>query len=224
MPSKKILEPVFPNHDCNFCPRLKDFIDEQRLKYPDWHNGPVASFGRISSELLIVGLAPGLRGANRTGRPFTGDWAGDLLYDTLKKFNFASGQYQPNAQYKHRPDDSLVLNNCRIANAVRCVPPENNPIGSEMNQCRQFLTAEITAMKNIKVILCLGLISHNNVLKSFGLKQSYAKFTHQRSYDLPNDIKLFDSYHCSRYNTNTGRLTITMFEDVFHDIKNYLGA
>ncbi len=216
MLQKKILKPNFPSHDCDLCPRLKKFIDDQRLKYPHWHNGPVPSFGNINAEFLIVGLAPGLRGANRTGRPFTGDWAGNFLYDTLKKFNFTRGQYNKNG------DDGFSLINCRITNAVRCVPPENKPIGSEMNQCRHFLTDEITAMKNIKAILCLGLISHNNVLKSFGLKQSHVKFIHKASYELPNGIKLFDSYHCSRYNTNTGRLTIAMFDDVFNDIKKYL--
>ena len=211
-----IIHPIFPDRDCNLCPRLKAFRDEKRLKHPDWHNAPVKSFGRLDAEFLIVGLAPGLRGANSTGRPFTGDWAGDLLYSTLGKFGFATGQY------KQTPDDSLKLVNCRIANAVRCVPPENKPIGDEMKACLPFLEAEIAAMPNIKAVLSLGLISHNNVLKAFGLKQSAAKFGHQATFQLSNKITLFDSYHCSRYNTNTGRLTEKMFHNVFQDIKLYL--
>lgn len=211
-----IAEPIFPDRDCDLCPRLKAFRDEQRLKYPDWHNAPVKSFGGLDAEFLIVGLAPGLRGANCTGRPFTGDWAGDLLYDTLKKFGFATGIYEQD------PNDSLRLTNCRIANAVRCVPPKNKPIGAEMKACLPFLEAEIAAMPNLKAILSLGLISHNNVLKAFGLKLSAAKFTHQGTFNTPGGITLFDSYHCSRYNTNTGRLTEAMFHDVFQDISAYL--
>lgn len=211
-----LIQPEFPNRDCDLCPRLKSFRDEQRLKYPDWHNAPVKSFGGLDAEFLIVGLAPGLRGANCTGRPFTGDWAGDLLYATLDKFGFSQGRYN------QTPDDGLKLINCRIANAVRCVPPENKPIGSEMKACLPFLEYEIAAMPNLKAILSLGLISHNNVLKAFGLKQSAAKFSHRAVFDLKNGISLFDSYHCSRYNTNTKRLTEAMFHDVFQDIHDHL--
>lgn len=205
-----------PGRDCPLCPRLVDFREAQRAKFPDWHNAPVPSFGDIGSRLMIVGLAPGLRGANCTGRPFTGDYAGDLLYDTLVKFNFATGQYDK------RPDDGLTLTDCRIANAVRCVPPENKPTTAEMKACLPFLVDELAAMKNLKVVLSLGLISHNNVLKAFGLKQAFAKFGHGATVTLPNGVVLIDSYHCSRYNTNTGRLTTEMFEDVFREIRNHL--
>ncbi|MDX1737531.1 MAG: uracil-DNA glycosylase [Alphaproteobacteria bacterium] len=205
-----------PDRNCAICPRLKSFIDTQREKYPDWHNAPVPSFGGIDASFLIVGLAPGLRGANRTGRPFTGDWAGDLLYNTLKKFDFATGDYDK------RPDDSLTLLDCRIANAVRCVPPENKPTGAEMKNCLPFLIDEIKAMPRLKAILCLGLISHNNVLKALGFKQSEAKFIHGAKHQLTDNIAVFDSYHCSRYNTNTGRLTTEMFESVFKDISTYV--
>ena len=209
-------QPNFPDRDCPLCPRLVEFREAQRVKFPDWHNAPVASFGALDARFLIVGLAPGLRGANCTGRPFTGDWAGDLLYDTLKKFGFAEGTYDK------RPDDGLRLIDCRIANAVRCVPPENKPIGAEMNACRPFLEAEIAAMPKLKAILCLGLISHNNVLKTMGYRQSHAKFGHGAVIPLDNGITVFDSYHCSRYNTNTGRLTETMFCDVFTQVADHL--
>lgn len=205
-----------PGRDCPLCPRLVEFRETQRAKYPDWHNAPVPSFGGMDSRLMIVGLAPGLRGANCTGRPFTGDYAGDLLYDTLVKFSFATGHYDK------RPDDGLQLTDCRIANAVRCVPPENKPTTAEMRACLPFLVDELAAMKNLKVVLSLGLISHNNVLKAFGLKQSFAKFTHAGVHELPNGILLVDSYHCSRYNTNTGRLTTEMFEDVFTTIRKHI--
>lgn len=205
-----------PGRDCPLCPRLVEFRETQRAKFPDWHNAPVASFGGIESRLMIVGLAPGLRGANCTGRPFTGDYAGDLLYDTLVKFGFATGQYDK------RPDDGLQLTDCRIANAVRCVPPENKPTTAEMKACLPFLVDELAAMRNLTAVLSLGLISHNNVLKAFGLKQSFAKFSHGAVHELPNGVLLVDSYHCSRYNTNTGRLTTEMFEDVFRTIRQHL--
>lgn len=205
-----------PGKDCPLCPRLVDFRLKNRAKFPGEWNAPVPSFGPESFEskggLLIVGLAPGLKGANFTGRPFTADYAGDLLYATLLKFGFAEGVY------KERADDGLVLKNCRITNAVRCVPPENKPTPEEMRQCLGFLQMEMAALKNVKVILSLGLISHNSVLKAFSQKISAHKFAHGAVHDL-GKVKLIDSYHCSRYNTNTKRLTTDMFEDVFKKIK-----
>ena len=201
-----------PDKDCSLCPRLKGFIDDNRIKFPDKFNAPVPSFGSIDARLLVVGLAPGLKGANFTGRPFTGDYAGDLLYPTLVKFGFAKGVFAGH------PDDGVELLDARITNAVRCVPPENKPTGEEINTCRPFLVDEIAAMKNLKVILCLGLISHNSVLKTLGEKLSAHKFSHAAQHDI-GDIIVIDSYHCSRYNTNTGRLTTEMFEDVFAQIK-----
>jgi uracil-DNA glycosylase family 4 len=159
--------------------------------------------------MLIVGLAPGLKGANFTGRPFTGDYAGDLLYGTLLKYGFAKGAF------KARPDDGLKLVNCRITNAVRCVPPENKPTGDEINTCLQFLKGELANLPNLKVIFSLGLISHNAVLKASGEKLSAFKFTHEGRHDLSNGLTLIDSYHCSRYNTSTGRLTEAMFHSAF---------
>lgn len=206
------------DRDCPLCPRLVEFRETQRSAHPDWHNAPVHSFGPLNARLMIIGLAPGLRGANCTGRPFTGDWAGDLLYDTLKKFGFAEGTYD------RRPDDGLQLIDCRIANAVRCVPPENKPTTAEMKACLPFLTRELEAMPNRRAVLCLGQISHNNTLKAFGLKQSHSKFGHAARTDLPDGTALFDSYHCSRYNTNTGRLTTEMFDAVFQQIRDYLDS
>ncbi len=205
-----------PDKNCDLCPRLAGFRAENRTKFPDKFNAPVPSFGAESAELLVVGLAPGLKGANFTGRPFTGDYAGDLLYATLLKFGFAQGAYETHA------GDGLELKNCRITNAVRCVPPENKPITEEMNTCRSFLVSEIEAMPNLKVILSLGLISHNAVIKTFGQKISTHKFGHGAIHNLGSDLTLIDSYHCSRYNTNTKRLTTEMFEDVFEAIKNLL--
>ena len=168
--------------------------------------------GRLRRALLIVGLAPGLKGANRTARPFTGDYAGDLLYPTLQKFGLAEGAYD------RRPDDGLALRNCRITNAVRCVPPENKPTPAESNTCRQFLTHELTGLAKLRAVLCLGGISHGAVLAAFGYKKSLVKFSHGAQHDLPNGLILADSYHCSRYNTNTGRLTTEMFESVFETL------
>lgn len=204
---------MIPSPDCPLCPRLKAFRDQNRLKFPDKFNAPVPSFGGDNPALLIVGLAPGLKGANFSGRPFTGDYAGELLYGTLLKFGFAEGQYQA------RPDDGLRLVNCRITNAVRCVPPENKPTPQEMSTCLNFLKAELSKLPSVKVILSLGLISHNSVLKTCGEKASAFKFAHGAVHDLSNGLKLVDSYHCSRYNTQTKRLTTPMFEDVFRTIK-----
>ncbi|WP_300542953.1 uracil-DNA glycosylase [Maricaulis sp.] len=207
--------------DCPLCPRLVAFREDTARAHPDWHNAPVESFGPGTARLLVVGLAPGLRGANRTGRPFTGDWAGDLLYATLGKFGFTRGTYDG------RPDDGLELVDAMITNAVRCVPPENKPVGAEANACRPYLTARIAALPRLKAILCLGKISHDNTLRALGHRMKDAAFGHGATAPLrgPNGpVRLFDSYHCSRYNTNTGRLTEAMFETVFADIRTYLDA
>ena len=206
-----------PLKDCPLCHRLAEFRHANRAKFPDKFNAPVPPFGALDAELLIVGLAPGLKGANFSGRPFTGDYAGVLLYSTLLKFGFAQGTYGAHI------NDGLALKNCRITNAVRCVPPENKPTPQEMKTCLQFLVTEITAMPNLKAILSLGLISHNSVLKSCGEKAAKFKFAHHAKHKLGNGITLFDSYHCSRYNTQTKRLTPDMFEDVFKSIKKFTG-
>lgn len=205
--------------DCPLCPRLVAFRQENAARFPDWHNAPVESFGPEDARLLVVGLAPGLRGANRTGRPFTGDWAGDLLYATLGRFGFTRGTYDS------RPDDGLELVDAMITNAVRCVPPENKPVGAEANACRPFLTSRIATLPRLEAILCLGKISHDNTLRALGHRLKDAAFGHGAVAELdgPNGaIRLFDSYHCSRYNTNTGRLTEAMFHEVFADIRRYL--
>ncbi len=204
---------IDPDHNCTLCPRLVDFRERNREASPDWFNAPVPSFGPSDARLLIVGLAPGLQGANKTGRPFTGDYAGDLLYATLSKFGFAEGTYDA------RPDDGLRLTDCMITNAVRCVPPQNKPVGQEMKACRPFLTATIEAMLQVKVILALGRIAHENTLSALDMKRSDWKFAHNAEHEIRDDVMLIDSYHCSRYNTNTGRLTEAMFEDVFRSIR-----
>lgn len=207
---------MLPDKNCDLCPRLKGFIDDNRRKFPDEYNAPVPSFGFKNAELLIVGLAPGLKGANFSGRPFTGDYAGDLLYATLLKLGFASGEY------KAHKDDGLELVNARITNAVKCVPPENKPTDVEINTCLQFLKTEIQTMADLKIILSLGLVSHNAVVKTLGHKQSAFKFAHGSIHNMGDGLQLIDSYHCSRYNTNTGRLTTKMFEDVFDIIRQQL--
>ena len=204
-----------PDHDCNLCPRLHDFIAEQRVKHPDWHNGPVPVFGDRNARFMIAGLAPGLRGANASGRPFTGDFAGDLLYGTLDKFGFSTGRFDA------RPDDGLELEDCIIVNSVRCVPPQNKPTTAEIKTCNQFLTAEINALPRLKVILALGKVAHDSVILSFGKVRGHYKFAHTATHQL-GDITLVDSYHCSRYNTNTGRLTTEMFEDAFAVVKGVI--
>ena len=184
---------------------------------PDWHNGPVRSFGSREARLLIVGLAPGLKGANRTGRPFTGDYAGDLLYATLGAFGFTRGAFAA------RPDDGLVLVDCMITNAVRCVPPENKPTPGEINTCRRFLTARIGDLPNLKAIVVLGRIAHTSTIAALGLKQKDAPFRHGAVHTVRPDLILYDSYHCSRYNTNTGVLTPEMFRAVFANVRYSLG-
>lgn len=214
--------PAEPPLDCTLCPRLADYLAETRAQHPDWHNAPVPSFGDPQARLLIVGLAPGITGANRTGRPFTGDFAGDLLYDTLAEFGFSRGTY------KSRPDDGLELVDCMITNAVRCVPPKNKPIGAEINTCRDYLVARIAALPRLVTVMALGRIAHESTVSAFGLKRSALPFGHNRSHQLGRagpggrDLVLFDSYHCSRYNTNTRRLTPDMFRDVFRSIREFL--
>lgn len=205
-----------PENDCGLCPRLAEFRHANQVKFPHFYNGPVRPFGPINAQLLILGLAPGLKGANATGRPFTGDYAGDLLYETLKKFGFAKGTYAK------RPDDGLELIDCRITNAVKCVPPQNKPTGPEANSCRPFLVSEFCAMTQLKAVLCLGQVAHQATLRTFGLKISSLKFAHRARHDLDNGLTIFDSYHCSRYNTQTNRLTTEMFEAVFTDIRALL--
>ncbi|MGK0267371.1 MAG: uracil-DNA glycosylase family 4 [Maricaulis sp.] len=210
-----------PAADCPLCPRLVAFRQKNAGLYPDWHNGPVGSFGPGDARLLIVGLAPGLRGANRTGRPFTGDWAGDLLFATLATHGFTSGIYASSA------DDGLRLTDAMITNAVRCVPPENKPVGAEANACRPFLVDRIASLPRLTAILALGKIAHDNTLRALGQKLSSAPFGHNAASDIDTGsgpVRLFSSYHCSRYNTNTGRLTEPMFNAVFADIRTFLDA
>jgi len=207
-----------PPADCSLCPRLAAFRATTRAAHPDWFNAPVPSFGDPQPELLIVGLAPGLRGANRTGRPFTGDYAGDLLYRTLLKSGFATGEYGAD------PTDGLELRHARITNAVRCVPPQNKPETSEIAACGRFLAAELRASPSIRAILALGAIAHNAVLAAKGLKRARYKFAHSATHELPDGTVLVDSYHCSRLNTNTGTLTPQMFEAVIAGLAEQLGS
>jgi uracil-DNA glycosylase family 4 len=201
-----------PQRDCPLCPRLARFRRENREAHPDYFNDPVPSFTGHNVRLLIVGLAPGLHGANRTGRPFTGDWAGDLLYATLLQHGLARGTYN------ERADDGLQLIDCVITNAVRCVPPENKPLPVEIKTCRQFLTAQIEALPHLRAILALGKIAHDSVCDALGAKKSAHPFRHGAQYDL-NSLTLISSYHCSRYNTNTGVLTEAMFDAVVKQAK-----
>jgi uracil-DNA glycosylase family 4 len=197
---------------------LADYRRANAAAWPDWHNAPVASFGPVDASLLIVGLAPGVRGANRTGRPFTGDYAGDLLYPTIAEFGFGAGTFDA------RPDDGFRMIGCRITNAVRCVPPENKPTTPEIIACNPFLKAEIEGLGNLRAILALGLIAHKAVLRSMGLVAARHAFGHGAMHDLPNGLLLADSYHCSRYNTNTRRLTEEMFHAVFAALRRKLEA
>ena len=205
-----------PDHNCALCPRLKDFREANKAAYPSFFNAPVPSFGSLDARVLIVGLAPGLKGANQTGRPFTGDYAGDLLYETLVDFGFAEGTYDK------RRDDGLALLDCRITNAVRCVPPENKPIGAEVRNCAPFLIADLGAMAKLEIILSLGSLSHGAVLSALGCKKSAYRFAHEAFHELPSGLTLANSYHCSRYNTNTRRLTTEMFRAVFQKLRDRL--
>ena len=209
--------PADPPPDCRLCPRLTKFRRSNKKDYPDYFNGATPSAGPRSARLLIVGLAPGLHGANRTAKPFTGDSAGDLLYATLEKFGFSKGEY-----VAERPG-SVLLKGTVITNAVRCVPPQNKPTGAEITKCRRFLTGQIAQLSKLRAVLCLGRIAHDSTLAALGMKQSEAPFAHGAVHKLDSaNITLFDSYHCSRYNTNTRRLTPEMFESVFADIRRLI--
>ena len=205
-----------PGHDCQLCPRLADFRAENRKKLPDYFNAPVPAFGDAQPKFLIIGLAPGLPGANRTGRPFTGDFAGDLLYGTLIELGFAKGVFEA------RPDDGLMLVDCRISNAVRCVPPQNKPTPAEIRTCNSFLKAELAASP-ARCYLALGSIAHDATLMALGERRSAFKFGHNRRHDLSDGRILIDSYHCSRYNTNTGVLTTEMFHAAMSHVKEVAG-
>ena len=199
--------PRFDPH-CRQCPRLASFLDQVKTEYPSYFARPVPAFGDPKARLCIVGLAPGMRGANATGRPFTGDHAGILLYETLHKFGFCSKPQSVSV------DDGLRLKNCRITNAVKCLPPQNKPNGSEINTCNQWLSSELNALPERNIIIALGGIAHKSVVRAFGLKQSDYVFGHGHEHDINNGV-LIDSYHCSRYNTQTRRLTTPMFENIF---------
>lgn len=207
-----------PPRDCTLCRRLADFRAENSAQYPDWFNGAVPSFGNSAARLLVIGLAPGLKGANCTGRPFTGDFAGDLLYKTLLEFDFASGSYGAQA------DDGLRLVDCMITNAVRCVPPANKPTPEEIRTCRPFLQARLAALPRLSALVALGRVAHDQTLAAFDLRKADYPFTHGAKHDLGNGLVLFDSFHCSRYNTNTGRLTEDMFRSVFADVRQLLSS
>jgi uracil-DNA glycosylase family 4 len=209
------MAPAEPGRDCPRCPRLVAFRELWRAREPAWFNAPVPSFGPRKARLAIIGLAPGLRGANRTGRPFTGDFAGDLLYDTLKDYGFARGRYDA------RADDGLALVDCRIINAVRCVPPENKPTPAEVVNCREFLAQAMADMPRLAAVVALGRIAHDSTVVALGARRSAAPFAHGRTHRLEH-LSLFDSYHCSRYNTNTGRLTPDMFRAVFAAVRALL--
>ncbi|WP_439551686.1 uracil-DNA glycosylase [Falsiroseomonas sp.] len=201
-----------PSRDCPLCPRLVAYRLENRAKEPGWHNAPVPSWGGRDAKLLVLGLAPGVRGANRTGRPFTGDHAGKLLYATLLKYGLAEGEYRED------PRDGMTLKGVRIVNGVRCVPPQNLPTPAEITTCNAFLKAELAQLTKLRAIIALGLVAHNALLKAYGMPMSRLKFAHGAVHALPDGRLLADSYHVSRYNTNTGRLTTEMFEAVTADV------
>lgn len=212
--------PVEPDRDCGLCPRLVEFRLVQRAAHPDWHNAPVPTFGKPNARLLIAGLAPGLRGANRTGRAFTGDYAGDLLYETMREFGFAKGVYRAD------PNDGFELVDAAISNSVRCVPPENKPTTDEINTCRRFFAATLVNFSRLSAIIALGKIAHDQMLKTLRIPLTRHKFAHGAVHSLEclPGIRLYDSYHCSRYNTNTGVLTPDMFRAVFADVRRDLDS
>jgi uracil-DNA glycosylase family 4 len=207
--------PAEPPRNCGLCPRLVAYREENARANPDWFNGPAPSFGDANGRLLVVGLAPGRTGANRTGRPFTGDFAGVLLYETLIKTGFARGRYLA------RPDDGLELVDCMVSNAVRCAPPGNKPTTDEEKACRPHLISRVESMPNLKAVVTLGDVARRNFLKAMGLKANAAPGGHGATADL-GGLRLFNSYHCSRLNTNTGRLTAPMFETLFADVRTYI--
>ena len=213
-----------PPRDCDLCPRLREFILTQRAAHPDWHNAPVPTFTPAADgdvRLLVIGLAPGLRGANRTGRAFTGDWAGDLLYATLLRHGFATGAFEA------RPDDTLTLLDCAVTNGVRCVPPQNKPTAVEVNTCRSFLIETLDRFANLTDLMCLGRISHDTTLRALGLRVAAHPFGHGSVARVEHGgraLRLHDSYHCSRYNTNTGVLTPEMFDAVVRGIREAITA
>lgn len=210
--------PVLPGRDCPLCSRLVAYRENNRLAHPDWHNAPVPSFGSLDARVLVVGLAPGVKGANRTGRPFTGDFAGVLLYETLTRLGMAAGTYAA------APSDGLTLQDCRVTNAVRCVPPGNLPVPMEIGTCNSFLSAELRSMPRLRGILALGGVAHGAALRAHGLRASHVPFRHGTLHVLPNGTTLADSYHVSRLNTNTGRLTPAMFESVVRDLLQRVSA
>jgi len=205
-----------PGRDCALCPRLVEFRLKNRKAHPDWHNGAVPPFGPASARILVVGLAPGLQGANRTGRPFTGDYAGDLLYPSLIKFGLAKGTYKAEV-------GDIELVDCRITNAVRCVPPENKPTPAEQKTCRTFLVDEMAALPNLRGILALGRIGHDAVVTTLGKRKSAVPFGHAAIHQITDTLVLADSYHCSRYNVNTGVLTEAMFHDALQKLITAVG-
>ena len=213
-------QPVEPDRDCGLCPRLVAFRHVQRAAHPDWHNAPVPTFGTPNARLLIAGLAPGLRGANRTGRAFTGDYAGDLLYETMSEFGFARGVYRAD------PNDGFDLVDAAISNSVRCVPPENKPTNDEINTCRRFFAATLVRFSRLSAIIALGKIAHDQMLKTLGVPLARHKFAHGAVHELESlpGIRLYDSYHCSRYNTNTGVLTPGMVKAVFAAVRRDLDS
>lgn len=213
--NESALESAEPLYFCRRCPRLFEFLEDCRARLPEHFNGPVPSFGDPDAELLVVGLAPGINGANKTGRPFTGDAAGDLLYPTLAAHGFSTGQFGASI------DDGLALNRAMITNAVRCVPPQNKPIGAEVNSCRDYLVQQFDALPRLRVLLCLGKVAHDSTVRALGGKVAQQKFGHGTEYEL-GGYTVLSSYHCSRYNTNTGRLTETMFFEIFARAKALL--
>jgi uracil-DNA glycosylase family 4 len=209
------MTPAEPPRDCPLCPRLAAYRRANAEAHPAWFNGAVPSFGDPSARLLVLGLAPGVKGANRTGRPFTGDYAGDLLYATLTRFGFAEGRYAAD------PGDGLALRDCMVSNAVRCVPPQNRPTPAEIATCRRFLAARLAGLPRLRAVLCLGRIAHETLLRTLGERLAAHPFSHGVRHDI-GALAVFDSYHCSRYNTNTGRLTAAMFEAVFAQVRRHL--
>lgn len=214
--------PAPPGRDCALCPRLASFRDANRARFPAWHNAPVPSFGALGARLLVVGLGPGLRGANRSGRPFTGDYAGDLLYATLAAHGFAQGRFAAPREDAPWTGDDLALVDTRVTNAVRCVPPGNKPEPAEIRACNGFLGAEIAAMPELRVLVALGRVAHDAVLAARGARRADAPFAHGAVHRMADGKLLADSFHCSRYNTSTRRLTPAMFDAVFANVRRLI--